>query len=129
MKNLKIVSVAASLVLCLLALTPAAKADEWDRLTYVTTSVPIEVPGMVLPAGKYIFQLVNGPLGTNIVEIRSIDGGGILTMIPAINVQYPTVPSTTVITLAERSEGTPPALSTWFYPGDDFGVQFVYPHS
>ena len=28
----------------------------------------------------------------------------------------------------ERPSGTPPALKAWFYPGDTFGQQFVYPH-
>ena len=28
---------------------------------------------------------------------------------------------------SERPAGTPPAVKSWFYPGDNFGHRFVYP--
>jgi hypothetical protein len=36
-------------------------------------------------------------------------------------------PSEAILQLEERSEGQPEALTEWFYPGDNFGVEFVYP--
>ena len=33
----------------------------------------------------------------------------------------------TVIKFAERPSGTPEAVKAWFYPGDNFGQEFVYP--
>ncbi|PYS05701.1 MAG: hypothetical protein DMG17_33735 [Acidobacteria bacterium] len=33
-----------------------AKADEWDKKTLVTFDQPVEIPGMVLPAGTYVFR-------------------------------------------------------------------------
>ncbi len=35
----------------------------------------------------------------------------------------------TVLRFEERSIGTPEALRAWFYPGDNFGQEFVYPKS
>ena len=35
--------------------------------------------------------------------------------------------SKTVMYFSERPAGTPPALKSWFYPGDNFGHRFVYP--
>jgi hypothetical protein len=32
-----------------------------------------------------------------------------------------------IITFDERAAGFPEAVRAWFYPGDDFGHQFVYP--
>ena len=32
-----------------------------------------------------------------------------------------------VLSFEERPAGTPEALKAWFYPGDNFGQQFVYP--
>jgi len=32
-----------------------------------------------------------------------------------------------IITFDERAAGSPEAVRAWFYPGDDFGHQFVYP--
>lgn len=34
-----------------------------------------------------------------------------------------------MITFSERPSGTPEALHAWFYPGDSFGQEFVYPKS
>jgi hypothetical protein len=33
-----------------------------------------------------------------------------------------------VIRFEERSSGEPEALKAWFYPGDNYGIEFVYPH-
>jgi hypothetical protein len=38
-----------------LALRRAASADENDRLTYMTFSGPVQVPGVTLAAGTYTF--------------------------------------------------------------------------
>ena len=37
-----------------------AKLDDWDKKTVVTFSQPVEIPGgIVLPAGTYVFKLLN----------------------------------------------------------------------
>ena len=47
------------------AFAPSLKADDYDHMTIVTFSAPVEIPpvhitGMrVLPAGTYVFKLVN----------------------------------------------------------------------
>src|SRR5204862_3790987 len=35
----------------------------------------------------------------------------------------------TVMTFGERRVGDPQAIRAWFYPGDNFGQEFVYPKS
>jgi len=35
----------------------------------------------------------------------------------------------TVMTFAERAAGEPQAIRAWFYPGDNWGQEFVYPKS
>jgi hypothetical protein len=46
--------------------------------------------------------------------------------IPAYRVE-PT--DKTVVTFDERPPGSPGALHKWFYPGDTYGFEFVYPKS
>src|SRR5246500_532324 len=36
-------------------------------------------------------------------------------------------PDKTIISFNERPSGQPEALKAWFYPGDNYGVEFVYP--
>ena len=35
----------------------------------------------------------------------------------------------TVITFSERPAASPEALRAWFYPGDNYGHEFVYPQT
>jgi LPXTG-motif cell wall-anchored protein len=115
-------------VLCLLV-APNAKADQFDRKTLVTFSGPVEVPGVgaqVLPAGTYIFKVLDSPSDRHIVQILSRDGNHVFTTILAIpNFRLKTTDKT-VITFRERPAGEPEALKAWFYPGREWGDQFVY---
>ena len=38
-------------------------------------------------------------------------------------------PDKTFITFSERSSNAPEALRLWFYPGDNYGIEFIYPKS
>jgi hypothetical protein len=119
---------------CLLAATvlgatvlPSARADESNKKTIVTFSQAVEVPGKVLPAGTYTFQLMDSPADRHIVQIFNADGTQIITTILAIN-DYRLQPTgQTVMKFSERPGDSPDALRAWFYPGDTFGQEFVYP--
>jgi hypothetical protein len=56
-------------------LTTAANADEWNEKTVVTFSGPVEIPGVhlagmgVLPAGTYVFKLLDSDSDRHIVQI------------------------------------------------------------
>lgn len=126
----KIVAVSFCLFLAALASLPIAKADEWNKKTTVTFSGPVEVPGVgaqVLPAGTYMFKLLDSSSDRNIVQISSEDGTHVFTTILAI-ANYRLKPTDkTVITFRERAEGNPEAIRAWFYPGAQWGQEFVYP--
>jgi LPXTG-motif cell wall-anchored protein len=119
---------------CLLAVTmlgatvlPSARADEWNKKTVVTFSQAVEVPGKVLPAGTYTFKLLDSPSDRHIVQIFNADGSQIIATILAIN-NYRLQPTgDTVMKFSERPGDSPEALRAWFYPGDNFGQEFVYP--
>ena len=46
-----------------------ADADQWNKKTYVTISQSIEVPGAILPPGKYVFKLLDSQSNRHIVQI------------------------------------------------------------
>jgi hypothetical protein len=93
----------------------------------LTFSQPIEIPGQILPAGTYTFVLLDSPSDRHIVQIFNADGSQIITTVLAIN-NYRLKPTgDTVVKFAERSGDNPEALKAWFYPGDNFGQEFVYP--
>ena len=103
----------------------------WDRRTRVTFSGPVEVPGSVgaqiLPAGTYVFRLYNSVANRHIVQIFSEDERMLYSTILAIPNYRRVATDQTVITFQERPAGLPPAVQAWFYPGNNWGHEFVYP--
>jgi LPXTG-motif cell wall-anchored protein len=124
------------IVLCLAVLcalvVPTARADDWNRKTVITFSAPVEVPGVgvhSLPAGTYVFKILDSQSDRHIVQIFNQDETQVLTTILAIpNYRLKTTDKTT-ITFRERPAGQPEALRAWFYPGRAWGEEFVYEKS
>jgi hypothetical protein len=128
----------AATMLCGIALTGAilaqsAKADDWNRKTVITFSGPVEIPGVhlagwgVLPAGTYVFKILDSQSDRHIVQIFSKDEKTVYATILAIPNYRLQAADKTVITFRERPAGEPEALRAWFYPGRNWGEEFVYP--
>jgi hypothetical protein len=118
-------------VLCILV-APKAKADEWNQKTVVTFSAPFEVPGVgqhILPAGTYVFKLMDSASDRHIVQIFNQDETHVFTTILAIPDYRLKATGKTVMTFNERPAGQPEALKAWFYPGREWGDHFVYERS
>lgn len=119
---------ALTLVCCtLLFAIFSVRADEWNQRTVVTFSQPVELPHIVLPAGTYVFKLLNSTSDRHIVQVFNKDETKILATILAIPNYRLTPTGETVMRFTERPAGTPEAMRAWFYPGDNFGQEFVYP--
>ncbi len=110
------------------AMAPSGlQADQYNKKTVMTFNQPIEIPGQILPAGTYTFKLLDSPSDRHIVQIFNADGSQIIATVLAIN-DYRLQPTgRTVVKFAERPGDNPEALKAWFYPGDNFGQEFVYP--
>jgi hypothetical protein len=96
----------------------------------VTFSKPVEIPGVgaqVLPAGIYIFKLLDSQTDRHVVQILNERENHVFATILAIPNYRLKTTSKTVITFRERAAGDPEAIRAWFYPGDDWGQEFVYP--
>ncbi len=128
----KIAAIASCLSLMVLTLVPKAHGDEWNKKTSVTFSGPVEIPGVgaqTLPAGTYIFKLLDSSSDRNIVQILNADETHVYSTVLAIP-DYRLKPTgKTVMTFKERAEGQPEAVRAWFYPGSQWGQEFVYPKS
>jgi hypothetical protein len=119
----------ASIGLLGISFATSARADEWNKKTIVTVSESIQLPNVVLPAGTYVFKLLDSPSDRHIVQIFNADQSHLFTTILAIP-NYRLQPTgKTVITFWETPPGQPKALRAWFYPGDNFGQEFAYPKS
>jgi hypothetical protein len=110
-----------------------AKADDWNHKTVVTISAPIELPAVhltgwgVLPAGTYVFKILDSQSDRHIVQIFNQDETIVYATVLAIPNYRLKATDKTVITFSERPAGQPEALRAWFYPGRNWGEEFVYP--
>jgi hypothetical protein len=130
MKRLKVVTMLCGFVLMALAFSAKVQADTYDKKTTFTFSAPFEVPGVdaqVLPAGTYVFKLLDSMSDRNIVQIFNEAGTHIYTTILAIPNYRLKATDKTVLTFGERGAGSPEAIKAWFYPGETWGQEFVYP--
>ena len=112
---------------------PTVRADDWNRKTVVTFRGPVEIPGVhlqgwgVLPAGTYVFKILDSQSDRHIVQIFNADETQIYATILAIPNYRLQATDKTVMTFRERPAGQPEALRAWFYPGRNWGEEFVYP--
>lgn len=118
---------AMSFALAGLAVAPRARADEMNKETIFTFKEPIEVPGRVLPPGKYDFKLLDAVSDRDIVEVYNADQTHLIALFMGIPDYRSNTPGKTIVTFEERKTSAPEALKTWFYPGDNYGLEFVYP--
>ena len=128
---------AAPTVLCVallgVAIRTERKADDWNKKTTITFSAPVEIPGVhlkgwgVLPAGTYVFKLLDSKSDRHIVQIFNADESVIYATILAIPNYRLKATDKTVVTFNEGIEGRPEASRAWFYPGRNWGEEFVYP--
>ena len=104
-----------------------ASADTWNERTTLKFSDPVMVPGATLPAGTYIFKLVDSSSDRHLVQITSEDDAKVFATTQAVPTKRSEVAGDIVVKLNPTEAGTPPALKAWFYPGSRFGHEFVYP--
>ena len=104
-----------------------ARADLWNKKTFLTFSGPVQVPGVTLPAGTYTFKLADLTGNRHVVQIFDKDEKKIYTTLLAIPDQRLEPGDKPVVLFSERPAGMPQAIKAWFYPGDTVGNEFVYP--
>ena len=130
MNRFRVVATIICLTLGAIALPSPVNADASDKKTIVTFSQPVEIPGVgaqVLPAGTYVFKLLDSSSNRNIVQIFNKEQNRVYATILAIPNFRLQATDKTVITFGERAAGTPEAIRAWFYPGANWGQEFVYP--
>jgi hypothetical protein len=113
-----------------LFLTKPMMADEWNKKTEFQFSAPVEIPGSVLPAGKYVFEIADSQSGRDIVQVYSEDSQGkehLVANLVTTAIELPDIPDQSTVHFEDRHSGSPRAIESWFYQGEKTGWKFVYP--
>jgi len=124
----RVTLIVTALVIALVAVfagTTAAQTDTRDR-TFLTFSGAVEMPGVTLPAGTYVFKLADTP-SRNVVEVWDRDEKHMVGHWLFVQAERPEVSQDTVVMFKETAAGQTPAVHFWYYPGERIGKEFVYP--
>ena len=106
-----------------------ANAGDWDEKTVFTFSGPVEIPGQVLDGGTYVFKLADSASDRSIVQVFSEDETHLYGTFLTVPDYHQQPSGKTIINFEERAAGDPEAVKSWFYPGDNYGHDFVYPRA
>ena len=123
-KSLKI-----ALVTAVLALTAAASSHAawtYNHENRLSFSQPVALPGVVLPAGEYSFDVAS-PTSLDVVVVRDRKTSSVFYMGFTRTVNRPrSMPTGAPITFGEAPANQPRPISTWYEIGDTMGHQFIY---
>ncbi len=111
---------AAALGLLTAGLVPSMCADESNKETRMTITGPLQVQDTLLPAGEYVFKLID----PGIVSIYNADGTRPEGIILGWSAYRADAGDKTLFTISQPQGDQPAKLQTWFYPGDNSGVEF-----
>ncbi len=111
----------------LVASATLARAQTEDKRTYFTFSAPIALPGVTLPAGRYLFRIVDTTTSRKVIQVLSEDQKKPYMMANTITDQRRDPVKDATVSFYESPRGTPAAVKSWWYPGESIGYQFIYP--
>jgi hypothetical protein len=128
MRKQNIVPLVLAAMLLALSLSSGAKADDWNKKTVVTFNQDVTIPGWTLPAGTYVFKLMNSSSNRFIVQVWDQDEGHLITTLMTAGDSYPNPDGHSYFVLdnGPTEEGYPPAVVSWFFAGSDEGRDFIY---
>ncbi len=125
----KSIGIVTGLLLVLIGFAPRAGAQATNEGTRVTFREAIRIPGLVLQPGSYIFELAPSyglRLNLDRIQIYNSDHTQLVDTIETVSAWRESATNGTMMTFAESSNGRPPALLQWFYPGMRDGHAFIY---
>ena len=127
MKRVKLVVTALALAaVATLTSGVAAQQTNVSERTFLTFSSAVEMPGVTLQPGTYVFKLAD-TASRNVVQVWDNDEKNMLGQWLFVQSERPEVTEETVVTFRETREGATPAVQFWYFPGERIGKEFIYP--
>jgi hypothetical protein len=119
------IAAAAVGALVLGVFAPPAHANYWGaHRELLTFSAPIALPGVVLAAGTYLFEIPSEGASHTLVRVSSRDGRHIYVTQFTLEVRAPA--HAPKVTFREAARGSAAPIDTWYPLGDEMGRRFVY---
>jgi hypothetical protein len=127
MKRVKLFATALVLaVLAVLAGRATAQTMNTQERSFLTFSTAVELPGVMLEPGTYVFKLADSP-SRNVVQVWDKDEKRMIGHWTFVQAERPRVTEDTVVMFSETRDGAAPAVQYWYFPGEKIGKEFLYP--
>jgi hypothetical protein len=120
---------ACGLIVAGVLVAAVAHAQPSDKRTYFTFSRPITLPGVTLPAGKYLFRLADDTTTRKVIQVLNAEGTKPFAMLLTISNERRDPPKDAEVAFLETAPRTPSAVKAWWYPGERTGYEFIYPRA
>lgn len=104
-------------------------AGDYNEKTIVSFAAPVEIPGHSLPAGTYVFKILDTSTENNVMQVFDSTESHLIATFLAIPDYALGVSEKTVIMFEERPSDTPEAARAVFCKGDHYVRQLVYSHN
>jgi hypothetical protein len=106
---------------------PALAQFVLDSRTEFTFKEPVELPGVMLPAGTYVFRFADAATSRTVLEVLSRDRPRkMYGIFVTLSVQRPRPADHAEVRFMETPVGAAHAIRTWWYPGNSIGREFIY---
>ena len=124
----RVTLIVTALVLAVLAVAGRVTAQRIDTndKTFMTFTAAVEMPGVTLPPGTYVFRLADSP-SRNVVQVLDEGEKNIIGQWTFVQADRPRVTEETLVMFKETREGSTPAVQFWYFPGEKIGKEFIYP--
>jgi hypothetical protein len=109
------------------AFVPSLQASQWDEKTIVKISQPVAVEGTILPPGQYVLKLQHPASSRDAVFIFNAEETRLITTVLGIHAYRLQPTGKSEFSFYDSPAGQPAALHTWFYPGNNSGIEFLQP--
>ncbi len=120
-------TVCGIVVLGVLATSTTGAIPNARRTTYFTFKTAVALPGVTLPAGSYVFEVLNPDSSANVVRVMNRERNKTYTMQLTNFVHRPAWGDMkATISLGEAPTGTPQPIKMWFPESDTTGREFLY---
>jgi hypothetical protein len=120
----------ATAVMVGVATSAAAQAPDTDERTKITIDEPVEIPGATLQPGSYWFEQIGSDAYRHTIVVQNESENKTIATVFAVPIYREledTKGGTELTFVPTAGSGSTAALKAWFFPGRQYGHEFIYP--
>jgi hypothetical protein len=104
----------------------SVSAVTFNKTMYVQFSGNVALPGVVLPKGEYLFELVDPMTSRSVVRVQNRQRSQLFLQAITRRVQRRPGIKAGTLALGEAASGTPRRILAWYPEDDSLGYEFIY---